>query len=206
MKKKICYEKWIDPLNTNIAETEWPGFDQDEDGNEVQVHAAKITQVMHTPFGALTMLSNTMATNYFDFWWIHTNFDITNGIKDVIKGVPGVETLEIYTRYRARVGFPKSGFFESGRVMGAIQAAVTEIDREQQNQLLIGLPLNIAQHVIDMRNKVDDRYENWAMLVLPNGQIEVITSDNIDKLYQEKLTTFKSTTHLVGGRLLTSEA
>jgi hypothetical protein len=205
MKKKVKFERWTDPLNSNVVENEWPGFNVDEDGEAQPIYASKMTQVMHTPFGALSMLTNTVAANQFEFWWMHTNFDITNEIRDVIKVVPGVETLEITTRYRARIGFPKSGFFAGNQVMHDIQEAVTAIDHAKQNQALIGLPNNIAYSVIEMRDKVDAKYDNWALLVLPNGSIEVLTSDKIDTTYTSKLELFNAAKSLIGGRLLTSE-
>ena len=205
MKKKVKFERWTDPLNSNVVDNEWPGFNVDEDGDETPIFASKMTQVMHTPFGALSMLTNTVAANQFEFWWMHANFDITNEIRDIIKKVPGVETLEVTTRYRARVGFPKSGFFAGNQIMHDIQAAITDIDHIRQNQALIGLSNNIAYSVIEMRDKIDEKHDNWALLVLPNGHIEVIYSDKIDPIYQEKLKLFNTTQKLVGGRLLTSE-
>lgn len=206
MKKKVKFERWSDPLNANVVDNEWPGFNVDEDGDAQPVYASKMTQVMHTPFGALSMLSNTVAANQFDFWWMHTNFDITNEIRDTVKKVPGVETLEVSTRYRARVGFPKSGFFAGNQVMHDIQEAVTELDHARQNEALIGLPNTIAYTVIEMRDKIDAKFDNWALLVLPNGHMEVLTTDKVDTIYQGKLQLFNSTKSLVGGRLLTSEA
>jgi hypothetical protein len=205
MKNKVKFEKWIDPLNSNVEEGEWPGYNLDADGEAQPVYAAKMTQVMHTPFGALSMLSNTIASNQFDFWWMYSNFDITNDIRDRIKKVPGVETLEVYTRYRARVGFPKSGFFEGNQIMSAIQGVVTEVEHDRQNQLLTGLPIKVAHTVIELRDKIDAKHDTWALFVLPNGHIEVLTTDKVDKNYQTRLQLFNSAKSLVGGRLITSE-
>lgn len=205
MKNKVKFEKWIDPLNSNVEEVEWPGFNHDEDDETQPIYAAKMTQVIHTPFGALSMLSNTVASNQFDFWWMYTNFDITNDIRDIIKKVPGIETLEIYTRYRARVGFPKSGFFEGSQTMRNIQAAITELEHDRQNTLLNGLPSSVAYKVIEVRDKIDAKHENWALLVLPNGHIEVLAADKVDAVYQQKLQLFTTAKELAGGRLITSE-
>lgn len=205
MKKKVKFERWVDPLNTNIQETEWPGFNQNAEGEEQPVHAAKLTQVLHTPFGMLTALNNTSAANQFDFWWMHTNFDITNEIRDIVKRVPGVETLEIGTRYRARIGFPKSGFFAGNQIMSDIQKAITAVDRARQNEALIGLPNTVAHNVIDMRDQLDDKFDNWALLILPNGHIEAMTAEKSDEVFRGKLKMFIATKNLVGGRLLTSE-
>jgi len=205
VKKKVKFEKWVDPLNANINEVEWPGFNVNANGETEPIYGVNMAKVIHTPFGALSVLSNTMASNQFDFWWMHTNFDITNQIKNIIKEVPGVETLEVYTRYRARVGFPRSGFFEGSQIMHNIQATITEIDHDKQNQLLIGLPMQVVHSVIDMRDKIDAKHDNWAMLVLPNGHIEVVVSDKADNTYTAKVKVLNSAKSLVGGRLITSE-
>lgn len=51
----------------------------------------------------------------FDFRIMHTNFNITGDVAEVIEGVDGVETLEIFTRYRARVGIGKCFVFRDVR-------------------------------------------------------------------------------------------
>ena len=35
MKRLVKWESWIDPLNSNLDEVEWPGFNLDEDGDEI---------------------------------------------------------------------------------------------------------------------------------------------------------------------------
>jgi len=206
MKKyKVKFEKFVDPLNSNVDEVEWPGFNLTADGEEVPIHAAKMQQVLSTPFGVLSMMSNTMACEQFDFWWMHTNFDISPAIRDIIKQVPGIETLEVQTRYRARIGIPKSGFFKSPDVMAEIQNILTQKRRTTQNELLSGLPNDIVSTVIDMRDKIDDVHDNWGILVLPNGHIETIITDKNDNEFRSKIQILISTQSLVGGRLITSE-
>lgn len=203
MKKRVKFEKWTDPLNSNLKETEWAGERDEEEYDEIK--GTTFRNVMHTPFGLLTLTDSAMAATHFDFWWMHTNFDITNEFKDVVKQVQGVETLEIYTRYRARVGFPKSGFFITRDVMGDIQKAITNHYRGKQNQLLTGLPTDIAEGAITFRDAMDDKYESWAMLILPNGNIESVTTDVFSPEFKSQIELLNQTKNLIGGRLLTSE-
>jgi len=206
MRKKTVWEKWKDPMLSNYDEVEWPGYDLDEDGDIIPIHTVEKQPVMHTPFGMISVVDSSLASSSFDFWIMHTNFGINNNMLHIIEQVPGVESLEIYTRYRARVGFPRSGLFKPGEVMHEIDNAMRQLDYDIQNQLLIGLELNVAERVIKARDGIDKKHDHWAILVVPNGNIEVICSDKIDKKYNDKFQTLQQTYESVGGRLLTSES
>ena len=45
----------------------------------------------------------SLATN-FDCWIGHTNFNLTEQLKDQLDNIEGVEMLKIYSRYRFLVG------------------------------------------------------------------------------------------------------
>jgi len=204
MKKKIKFEKYVDPLHRNIEEVEWPGYDQDEEGEPQKIHGLKQTKVVQTPYGLLTMLDSTFADGNIDFWIMHTNFDITPQVVDTVKRIPGVETLEVGTRYRARVGFPKSGFFSVGEVCEKIKTILNNQDREKDAQQLMGLTTQVAQLVMSTRDRINEKYDNWAIGVLPNGGVEVLVADNKTKNFNNKVAALAKACNLVGGRLLSS--
>lgn len=203
MKKKIVWEKWKDPLLSNYDETEWPGFEETEDGDKIPIHTVDKQPVLHTPFGVVSLLGQTMASSHFDFWLMHTNFDITEGFAEVLERIPGVETLEIYTRYRARLGFPRSGLFDIGEIKLNICRLVKESERSAQNEELDGLAEDIAHRIIDIRDSVDDKYDYWAILMLPNGNVEIVHSNECNQEYRQKLLELSNTKESVGGKLLT---
>jgi hypothetical protein len=61
---------------------------------------------MMTPLGIMPL--NLLSTSeIFNFWIGHTNFNIVKDIADIIEESEGVETLDIITRYRFRVGIGK---------------------------------------------------------------------------------------------------
>lgn len=206
MKKKFVWEKWKDPLLSNYEETEYPGYDLDEDGNEIPIHTASRQPVLHTPFGVVSVLNDAMAANTFDFWIMHTNFDIKEGIARVIEQVAGVETLEVYTRYRVRIGFPRSNLFRPRDAMHEIEVAILELDHITQNQLLTGLETDVAEKVMDTRDTIDKKYEYWAIWVVPNGNMEIAKSNKFNDKYKQRLTLLQQAQETVGGRLLTSES
>lgn len=57
----------------------------------------------------VTMLSN------FDCWIAHTNFDITQKIKDRLNSIPGIELLKICSRYRFFIGIGQMFDFKEVR-------------------------------------------------------------------------------------------
>ncbi len=132
-KKAIVWEKWIDPLNSNIDEVEYPGhhlppenesydiefLSSDPDfedkmeshytGQTDEDREKKVsfnpTRITSTPHGFVTLTEHSFASKHFDFWTLHYNRDITADIIKKIEECDGVETLTPLTRYRARIGF-----------------------------------------------------------------------------------------------------
>jgi hypothetical protein len=221
MRKKIAWEHWRDPLLSNYEDEEWPGYDLDENGDKIPVHTVERQPVMHTPHGMVSVLDDSMASNDYDFWVMHTNFDLNRGVAGLIETVDGVETMEVYTRYRARLGFPRSGegdredeanfvpFFRPRDVMNRIDDAVREYFHYAQNQTLVGLGIQTAEKVIETRDKLDKEFDHWTIWVLPNGNVEVLNSDGKPESfadYQHRLSVLKKAHQTVGGRLLSSES
>jgi hypothetical protein len=206
MRKKIVWEKWRDPLLSNYEEEEWPGSALDEDGDVIPVHTVERQPIMHTPFGMLSVVDDAMASKSFDFWMMHTNFDITDTVADVIESIAGVESLEVYTRYRLRVGFPRSGLFQPREIMHDIKTSILQLDYDKQDQILEGLEDKVIHKVVTLRDKIDEKCDYWTIWVVPNGNVEVISSDKFDNTYCEKASQLEQAYALVGGRLLTSES
>jgi hypothetical protein len=205
MKKKIVWEKWIDPLNNNLEEVEWPGFDLDEEGEEQPMQSISPTKVMQTPFGFLSMMDHNYMTNSFDFWMMYTNFDITPPIAESINEIPGVETLEVYTRYRMRIGFPKSGLFDPSKVKESIANFIAVIDTTPiKDMLLQGVSKEIAAKILVLREGLEEKYKHWAILVLPNGNTEVVASDNEDEVFKEQKDLLLVTRNAISGCLIDS--
>lgn len=62
-----------------------------------------------------TLSSEIQLTTNFDCWIAHTNFDITERIKNVINKIEGVEILKIHSRYRFFVGIGRMFDFKDVR-------------------------------------------------------------------------------------------
>lgn len=132
IKKKIVWEKWIDPLNKNVDEVEYPGYSSPDEGSDIEMFSADIdfekkldewaeqeeevdesrkrmsfnpSRIASTAHGFVSMTEHSFASKHFDFWTMHYNHDITPKIVDIIEKCQGVETLNALTRYRVRIGF-----------------------------------------------------------------------------------------------------
>jgi hypothetical protein len=149
----------------------------------------------------------SLAGSAFDFWLMHTNFGLFGSIKNVIEKTPGVESIEVYTRYRARIGFPRSGLFQPRDVMHEIKKVVRQLDYDVQNQLLVGLDIDVAEQAIEIRDTLDKHNDHWALWVIPNGEIDTVCSEKEpNEQYNDKLKLLEQGQEAVGGRLLTSES
>ena len=144
----IVWQKWVDPFGGDDLEQEIldsiaqkindPDFlDDDDDENnfledeieeqelEEQIIAKTQVRVMATPMGIIPMTENTASSKIFNFWVGHTNFDITRKVSDTIEKTEGVETFDVFTRYRFRVGVGKA--FSDSEVMREINSKVYKV-------------------------------------------------------------------------------
>ncbi len=132
IKYRVVWEKWADPYGENINEIEWPGWnkglydddvkeiisDEDLDGDLIEkldrefeerenIFFNKKMNVVMTPMGIVPLTEYTTPGKIFNFWNMHTNFTINDKIKDLVNKSAGVETLDVFTQYRARIGIGK---------------------------------------------------------------------------------------------------
>ena len=72
--------------------------------------------------GMIPMNEHTASGKIFNLWVGHTNFNITPGVANTIEETDGVETLDIFTRYRFRISAGKA--FTDSVVMRSINTRV----------------------------------------------------------------------------------
>lgn len=140
----IIWEKWRDPFG-ELDEDNTPSdglgefLDEEEDDNDQLIDnnpfkaIAKQVKVISTPMGIVPINENTASGKIFNFWTGHTNFDITKGVFNILEAVDGVETLDVFTRYRFRIGIGKA--FTDSYVMNDIQNSIYEyLENNYANQ------------------------------------------------------------------------
>jgi len=129
----IIWEKWVDPYGQNLDSVEWPGYDQENiiDDNEYEEQDLeksvkyKRINAIATSMGIIPFNEHTDCTKIFNFWLGHTNFDITKYIAEVLQSIEGVETLDIFTRYRFRISFGKA--FDERQVIDNINNKIKSL-------------------------------------------------------------------------------
>ncbi len=137
-KHSIIWEKWRDPFlgydenDIDIEAEPLPPFinDLDEDTEDDEEPLSPITQtskpvrVIATPMGLIPYNEYTASGKIFNFWIGHTNFNITKNIARIIETTNGIETLDVFTRYRFRIAIGKA--FEDRNIMKAIDDRIKE--------------------------------------------------------------------------------
>lgn len=142
-KPSVVWEKWQDPFepyddipthSTPEDFIEQPEYiddindEQDQEEGIEDLQPKKVRAIL-TPFGLIPYDETNSLNNIFNFWIGHTNFDITTNIAKIIEETQGVETLDIFSRYRFRIGIGK--LFTAGNVMADITGDI--IDYLDQN-------------------------------------------------------------------------
>lgn len=126
----IIWQKWFDPFGDDDPNITKIHGDEDEDDNldheelENDSLLQKPVRAIATPMGLIPYTENTASSKIFNFWVGHTNFSITKSISDIIEQIDGVETLDIFTRYRFRIAIGKA--FDCSKVMRSINDNVYE--------------------------------------------------------------------------------
>lgn len=132
MDHKIIWEKWIDPFGNNTDETKWNHYDNDDldeqteffDDELLKSKLSKPVKVIATPMGLIPYNEYSSCSSIFNFWIGHTNFNISSNITKIIEQSEGVELLDIFTRYRFRVGIGKC--FNDSDIMKSITDNISQ--------------------------------------------------------------------------------
>lgn len=141
----IIWQKWKDPFGEKDdsidMDEEYSNFFDAENEDEYEEQKSKLDEMLNnkqikviaTPMGLVPINENTASGKIFNFWVGHTNFDITKNIFKIMEETNGVETLDIFTRYRFRIGIGKA--FNDSIVMKEIQESIYEyIDTVQDDK------------------------------------------------------------------------
>jgi hypothetical protein len=119
---QIIWEKWKDPFGLDeneVAESN----DDHNDGIQEEVNVKKIKcNILSTPLGIIPFNETVSCNDTFNFWTGHSNFALTKNISYIIENTPGVETLNIFTKYRFRISVGKA--FTDSEVMRKINKNV----------------------------------------------------------------------------------
>ena len=179
-KNKFVWEKWHNPveeeLNSYNSMFMMPEEIEPEDELEGAAEIIAPTIINRFPLDLINALHEKNRTlNSFDFWTLHTNFDITPRVKDIIEKTDGVETVDVLTRYRVRIGFTISGVFDNSAVRQNIQRALSNTDDSDDNPMDDSLSSVIRSfdedkylEIDSIKKELSKTGESWIMYILPN--------------------------------------
>ena len=133
--KKIIWEKWRDPFlgyDENEIDVDKVNFTDEETNDDLEdaidnqnIKQSDAVKVIATPMGIIPYNEYTASSKIFNFWTGHTNFNIIDSVAYSIETTEGVETLDIFTRYRFRIGIGKA--FEDREVMRSIEKKMYKV-------------------------------------------------------------------------------
>jgi len=135
----VYWEKWIDaytPEETEVVLLDEESLEEDqgisfEEELGVEFKKFKNIQTIFTPFGVLPLTEQSLASSYFKFWVGHTNFKITPKFHRIMSNVEGVESIDVFTPYRFRIGIAK--LFKDRTVMSQERKNMVDYIQESQN-------------------------------------------------------------------------
>tara|TARA_R100000008_G_scaffold81616_2_gene65049 strand:+ start:1302 stop:1961 length:660 start_codon:yes stop_codon:yes gene_type:complete len=218
MKKKFAWEKWFNPLDEELESIknevedlmdEAPNMFAEEE--DIQHQVFPIIQ-QPPPFGLVSAINEqNRFINSFDFWIMHTNFDVTEDIKSLIEKTPGVESITVLTRYRVKIGLTRSGLFNNTQVKQLIQNKIIALDSKSkaiQEEYLSDIIFDTPTQEMIEKTKQDlgdSDCKYWSFYVFPNGQLSVEQVESKDEL-DEKVQFFQTVEYLIGGKVFYSTA
>ena len=176
------------------AEEEY--YDEEDYDDECE-HNVPIQNVMSTPFGFWKIDDTMNPYKQFKMWMAHTNFTITEEIVNIVKEIPGVEVLQVMTRYRFIVGVGE--LFEIRDVRTNIEGALN--CNQDENDLINDA--GILEEVHELKKALSQDCNQWAIYIFPNGQIDFTTSE--EAAFGQRLNIFKQAVDHSSGVLIESD-
>lgn len=203
--KKIAWESWnakVDLLSSvsppqEIEESEYE-IDQ---MSQIQFDPAFILEqqrVLYTPIGPYPEESMLKPSDRWDCWIGYTNFPVTNKISEILnKNVEGIEALKILGKYSFFIGVAK--LFDISEVRKNIEEMLcvyTESEILSDEEI---------QETVDLVKSQLKTNKYWSILVSPEGKVEYIVSDFMDRVYLDGLNSLIERKNKIGGIILRSQ-
>jgi len=175
----------IDPEELGIEESQMLSF--------MPIFSQPESRLLHTPLGFFPIDSPLKPSDRWDCRVGHTNFEITQSVKNMLNSIEGVEALKILGRYTFFIGIAAMFKFKDIRV-----------DIEKQ------LCSYTEQEVLDEDTKitvdlVKGQLENnrfWSILVTSSGKVDYVVSNNLDQNYLDGLNKLLEAKNELGGIIL----
>ena len=204
-RKTIAWESWnakIEDLQVRIV----PEIEDREASYEdiENAHSAEILypdlfggqpKIVHTPLGAYPEDSPLKPSDRWDCWIAHTNFDITTDMADKLDTeVDGIEALKIIGRYSFFIGVAK--LFDIKEVRKDVEKLLCNYTEQEV------LDSQEVRITVDLVKEQLESKKYWSLFVSPEGEVEYVVSDEMDKRYLDGLNNLLEMKSLIGGIIL----
>ena len=203
--KKIGWESWNAKIEEILREEkpqpeeeneEFGMMDTDPEGLLKEYFVPVKQKVVYTPYGPYPAESSLKPSDRWDCWMCYTNFDLTNEIIEVLEDVNGIEALKPLGRYTFFVGIAK--MFNTSEVRKEIEDTICNYTvSEVLDDAEIMLAVDLVKEQLDT-----NRY--WSIFVSPQGEIDYIVSDDMNKQYLDELSELEALKQKIGGVILRS--
>lgn len=101
-------------------------LEEEEDDSPIAELKGQSLAVYNTPFGIVKMPEFSDINKHFKLWTMYTRYPITDKLKNTVDKTNGVETFEIFTPYRARIGI--CPLYKDGQVLETIQKTIQDLN------------------------------------------------------------------------------
>jgi hypothetical protein len=166
---RILWQKWIDPIAPLVTGSKQDRVDEEGDGDSsVMDHARGIHfgPGIIGPLGIVPLHESILPSRLYNFWMANCDFDLSARVVELLECVRGVETLDIFTRYRFRVAIGK--VFDEHLVKQEIEKILTG------QRVLPG-------KIDFLRSKLPEVYTFWAILI-NHKYIDFVVADTPEGL------------------------
>jgi len=191
MYKKIIWKKWANPFFDDEKKTddleefkkEWKdSYEELEEKNSQQERGQaaqnNVGPCLVGPMGIIPLTEHNRADKVYNLWIMHTNFSITDTIKDILCEIDGVETLDIFTRYRARIGFGDA--FDEHEVQDKIHDLLCKV--KEQEKLPETTQPSLPANIDILKKQASKQYKFWAIVVYQNNKVQLIGADKKEEV------------------------
>jgi hypothetical protein len=189
-KRFIKWEKWIDPfLGKPDDEIEVGNIDDEEYWQDSYQKLEERQSrplgpknqtgpVLAGPMGFIPLNEHNLPSKIYNFWMGHANFDITGKVQKIISKVPGVETLDVFTRYRFRVGVGKAFYnTEDEKETDFGRSVLNSITEALCNDKVIK-PSSQNKSIDLLVKQLNKKHPFWVVYRTKDGLLKSIGSQN----------------------------
>lgn len=168
-QKRIRWSKWKDPLAALVNEHDSNKL-EDENG-EVDDYFSKerkrygenpnLGPIIAGPQGIIPLNDTNVPSRHYNFWIMETNFNISKSVVKTLNSMDGVETLDIFTRYRARIAIGR--LFDTEEIKDAIDATLLQKTDKKEEPAKKPTASYAPYEVI--KTSTQKKYKYWAILL-----------------------------------------